>query len=494
MTGDDITRLPARAIAAAVADRRLSAAEVTAAFLARIDAVNGAVNAVCTLNPRAAEDAAAVDARLAAGEPARPLDGVPFVVKDIIHTKDLRTTFGSLICADEVPADDAVAVARLRAAGGILLGKSNTPEFAHDVNTSNKLFGPTRNPWDLRRTSGGSSGGTAAAVAAGMAPLGIGTDLGGSIRIPSALCGTAGLRPAPGRVPAWPSEFAWDTLVQHVQGPMAADIGDLGLMLSVMAGPDDRDPSTLPGPVPDYAAAAATPADLTGRRIAYARDLGGLVPLDGQVGALADAAARAFADLGAVVEDAFFDTSDLPDIIAGTRAFGMVARYADRFDAHRDVMTPPLINQVTAALDFDVRAITRAERLRTRYWHRVREFMADYDFILAPSATAPAFRLDQPLPTEVGGQPVERFYDVFLPCYAFSVTALPVAAIPCGLTSDGLPAGLQLVAPRQREDLALSAAAAYAAACPQHFQRPDIDLTQAVDLGQEITTPGIHIG
>ena len=211
---------------------------------------------------------------------------MPFVAKDNLDTKGLRTTFGSLLCANYVPEQDAIAVERLRAAGAVLIGKTNTPEFATDVNTTNRLFGPTRNPFDLNVTAGGSSGGTGAALAAGMAPIGLGTDLGGSIRVPSSFCGTIGIRPAPGRVPVYPTEFGWDTLVEHVHGPMARTVADVGLMLSVLAGPDDRDPQPLPAQDHDYAAVAHGGTDLKGRRVAYSANLNGLFPVDPEVEAL----------------------------------------------------------------------------------------------------------------------------------------------------------------------------------------------------------------
>ena len=439
---EDIVRKSAAELAADIAAKRLSATEVTRAFLERIARLNPVVNAVCTLSPRALDEAAACDRRLSAGERPRPLEGVPFVAKDILQTAGLRTTFGSMIYEHHVPDEDAVSVARLRAAGAVLLGKTNTPEFAHDVNTTNKIFGTTRNPWNLQTTAGGSSGGTGAAVAADLAPIGLGTDLGGSIRIPSAFCGTVGLRPVPGRVPVYPSDFGWDTLVEHVHGPMTRTVEDCGLMLAALAGADDRDPTSLPAEPHDYINAARYTGRLDGRRVAYTRDLNGLVLVDPEVARLTTEAARAFERLGAVVDEACFDVADVREIIAGTRGFGMVARYADRLDVHRDRMTSQLINQVTDALKLDVRTITRAERLRTNYWHRVRAFLERYDYILTPTIPVPAFRLDQPLPTEIGGVPVERFYDVFLTTYAFSITGLPVMSVPCGLTSRGLPVGL----------------------------------------------------
>lgn len=487
---DEILDWSAGRIAGAVSDGSVSAVEVTTVFLDRIDAVNPVINAVCTPNEKALGVAADVDRRRAAGEPARPLEGVPFLVKDILHTKGIRTTFGSLLLEHDVPDEDTITVERLKAAGGVLLGKTNTPEFAHDINTTNKIFGITRNPWDVNVTAGGSSGGSGAAVAAGMAPLALGTDLGGSIRIPCSFNNLTGLRPSPGRVPFYPTDYGWDTLVEHVQGPMVRSVGDVGLAMAVLAGPDDRDPSSLPDDGMDFRAAASGRASLAGKRIAYAGDLG-VIPMEPEVEALVKAGAKRFEALGCVVEDACFDTADIREIITGTRGFGMVARYADRFDAHRDLMTPQLINQVTAALDLSVREVVKSERLRTAYWHRVRRFMEEYDYIIAPVVGAPPFRLDEALPTHVGGRPVERFQDVFLSTYVFSVTGLPMMSVPCGLTSDGRPVGMQIIARRLQDDSAIAAAAAYEAAAPELFARAEIDLAAAKPVSDALQTQGV---
>lgn len=477
----EILRKSACELVAAVARREVSITEVVVAFLKRYEEVNPLVNAVCTTNPNALAEAAAADRRLrSASGQARPLEGAPFVVKDIIHTKGIRTTFGSKIHEDFTPAEDAVSVERLKAAGAILIGKTNTPEFAHDINTTNRVFGTTRNPTNLNTSAGGSSGGTAAALAADIAPIGLGTDLGGSIRIPASFCGIVGLRPAPGRIPVYPSDFAWDTLVEHVQGPMARTVEDIGLMLSVLSGPDDRDPTSIPPEGHDYLTAAGANRVLAGRRVAYSPDLNGLIPVDPEVVRLTSMASRRFEDLGCIVEEKCFDVSDLKEIRAGTRAFGMVARYADYLDRFSDAMTPQLLRQVKQALEVDVRTIAQAERMRTAYWHRVRCFFQRYDYLLTPTVGAPAFRLDQPPPSVIGGKKVDRFRDIFLFGYAFSITGLPAISVPCGFTSDGLPVGLQVVGRRLREDSVLESAAAYAAACPQHFRWPLINL-QSVD-------------
>jgi amidase len=486
-----ITGLSAVEIAVAVAARRLSASEVVKAFLDRIAAFNPTINAICTPNPAAMEIAAGVDARLARGEAPRPLEGVPFLVKDNLETAGLRTAFGSRLMEANVPAESAICAERLAAAGAVLLGKTNTPEFAHDVNTSNLLFGTTRNPWDPMVTAGGSSGGSGAAVASRFAPLAVGTDLGGSIRIPASFNNLVGIRPAPGRIPFYPADYAWDTLVPHLVGPITATVADAALMLCVMSGPDDRDPTSLPPAAFDMVAAADARADLEGRRIAVTIDFGGVVPIDPEVAALTRRSAATFERLGAYVEEIAFDASDLTEIIAGTRSFGMVARYADRYDRHKELMTQQLRNQVEAAFKMDVRSIVRAERLRTGYWRRVCRILSEFDYILTPVCGAPPFRLDVPLPETVRGKPVARFYDVFLPTYAFSITGLPLISLPAGLTQSGLPVGVQLVARRLREDSAIQAGAAYAAAAPHLFRRPEVDVRRALPIPATLPTPGM---
>ncbi len=291
-------------------------------------------------------------------------------------------------------------------------------------------------------------------------------------------------------MPTYPTDLPWGMLVTGVTGPMTRSVADAALMLSVMAGPDDRDPTTLPAHDLDFLAASRT-TDLSGRRIAFSADLDGLVPVDPETAELARAAAFRLRDAGADVVEDCFDPADLIDIIQGTRGFGMVGRYADRYDAHKDLMTPPLLNQIEAALKLELRTVTQAERLRGQYWQRVREFLQRYDYIITPSIGVPAFRLDEPLPSKIGDREVERFYDAFLTTYAFSLTGLPIVAVPAGLTRAGLPVGIQIVGPRHRDDLVIAAGAAYHAVAPDMFRTPDIDLSQAKDLGEAFSSPGL---
>jgi amidase len=293
-----VHQLTAGEICEAITQGQLSALEVTRALLERIQQVNPTLNAVCTLDPSAEDQAREVDARRASGDAPRLLEGVPFLAKDNLETAGLLTTYGSKLLADNVPGSDALCVARMRAAGAVLLGKTNTPEFAADINTDNPVFGQTRNPWDLNTTPGGSSGGTGAAVAAGLAPVGLGTDLGGSIRIPASFNGICGIRPCPGRVPVYPQSFAWETLIPHVHGPLARNVGDLGRALAALAGPDEHDPLSLPDTGTDFAAAACNVDALEGQRIGFVGDLDGLVPVEPQVMTLAREASNRLHSLG----------------------------------------------------------------------------------------------------------------------------------------------------------------------------------------------------
>jgi len=484
----EISQFSASELVAGIGRRQFSITDVVNASLSRIRDYNPAINAVVAANPDVLDQASAADRRLAAGNALRPLEGVPFVVKDNIAAKGLRTTFGSMVYESNVSDCDAISVERLRAAGALLLGKSNTSEFATDINTNNKIFGLTRNPVDLNVSAGGSSGGSAAAVAADMAPLALGTDHGGSIRIPSAWCGVCGLRPSPGRVAVYRTDFAWDTLVAHVEGPIARTVEDLGLMMSVIAGPDGRDPMSLPSEGLNYAGAAKA-LELKDLRIAYSSNLNGLFPVDPEVEAASRSAARAFEDMGCFVEEASFDTSDLREIIAGTRGFGMVARFADLVERFGERISPQVVGQVSDGLRLSVGAITKAERLRTAYWHRMHAFFERYDLLLTPTVGAPPFRVDQSLPRTVGGNAVDRYYDIFLATYAFSVAGVPAASVPCGFTKQGLPIGLQIVGRRLCDDSVLSAAAAYTAHCPQHLTRRPIPLAAAVPLSRDFVPP-----
>jgi amidase len=473
MPSRDLTFTPAVELVRLYRARRVSPLEVMQALLARIDAVNPSVNAIVTL----ARDAALWNARRATAALKRgtaslpPLFGVPVAIKDVTPTAGIRTTQGSKLFEDHVPEEDALVVQRLRGAGAIVLGKTNTPEFAFGPNTVNAVFGATRNPWDLTRTAGGSSGGSAAALATGMCPLAEGTDLGGSLRGPAAFCGVVGFRTTPGLIPRHPSVLAWDSY--SVEGPMARTVGDAALMLSVMAGPDDRAPLSYDVDPRQFTAAVRAPS-VKGWRVAWTIDLGGLVLVDDEVRAIVEQAVSVFRALGARVEAACPNMRDVPEIVRLTRGLLMVARHADRLAEHRAVLQAGLVENTEAGLALSPREIAEGELLRSRQWQRVREFLEPRDVWLTPTMAVPAFPIEHPHILEVNGRPVGKAMQRSHLTYAFSVLGLPAISIPCGFTRAGLPVGLQIVGKRRGEVAVLRAAAAFEAARPWSDRVPSI--------------------
>jgi amidase len=444
--------------------RAVSPLEVMQAVLARIDAVNPAVNAVVTLAREAAlREARRATAALRRGAALPPLHGLPVGIKDVTPTRGLRTTYGSKLFEDHVPDEDALVVARLRAAGAIVLGKTNTPEFAFGPNTVNAVFGATRNPWDLSRTAGGSSGGSAAALATGMGPLAHGNDLGGSLRGPASYCGVVGFRTTPGLVPRHPSVLAWDTY--SVEGPMARTVADTALLLAAMAGPDDRAPLSYDVDVRAFIRAVKTPS-VKGWRVAWTPDLGGLVPVDQEVRAVFEDAVTAFRAVGARVEAACPDMRDVPEIVRLTRGFLMVARHADKLPQWRAVLQEGLVENTEHGLTLGARDVARGELLRTALWARVQAFLADRDLLLTPTSATPPFPVEQPHVLEIDGRPLGKTMQRSYLTYAVSVLGLPAVSIPCGFTRAGLPVGLQIIGRRRGEAAVLRAAAAFEAARP----------------------------
>jgi amidase len=460
----DLTFAPAVELLRLYRARKASPLEVMQAVLGRIDAVNPHVNAIVTLARDAALwEARRVTAALKRNATLPPLFGVPVGIKDITPTRGLRTTHGSKLFEDHIPDEDALAVERLRAAGAIVIGKTNTPEFAFGPNTVNTVFGATRNPWNLERTAGGSSGGSAAALATGMCPLAEGTDLGGSLRGPASFCGVVGFRTTPGLVPRHPSVLAWDSY--SVEGPMARTVADTALMLSVMAGPDDRAPLSYDVDAGEFTRAVKT-ASVRGWRIAWTPDLDGLVLVSQEVREIVERAVGVFRSLGARIETACPDVSDVPEIVRLTRGFLMVARHADKLPEHRAVLQPGLVENTEQGLALSPREIAEGELLRSRQWQRVREFLTPRDIWLMPTMAVPAFPIDHPHVMEIDGRPVGKAMQRSFLTYMVSVLGLPAISIPCGFTRDGLPVGLQIVGKRRGESAVLRAAAAFEAAHP----------------------------
>jgi amidase len=442
------------------------------AVLARIDAVNPHVNAYVTL----ARESALASARMATAALRRratlpPLFGIPVSIKDLNATKGLRTTWGSKIYENFIPSEDALDVARLKAAGAIVVGKTNTPEFGAGGNTFNAVFGATRNPWNPALTSGGSSGGAAAALATGMGPLAQGSDLGGSLRMPAAFCGVVGFRTSPGLIPLYPRELAWDTL--SVTGPMARTVGDVALMLSAMAGPDDRAPLSYDVDTRAFRAAVRHQS-IKGWRVAWSPDLDGLVPVEAEVARVAATATGVFRSLGARVRTASPSFAEVGEIVLATRGLSMVALHAHRLAEWREVMQRGLVWNIEQGLGLTPEDIARGEKLRTILWHRVRRFMEAFDLLVLPTVPLRPFPVERPYPTELDGKPAGHYIEWAFLTYAITVTGLPAISVPAGFTRDGLPVGIQIVGRRRQEAAVLRAAAAFEAAMPWAHRIPPV--------------------
>ena len=434
-----------------IRERQISAAEVMEAHLTRIERVNPALNAIVTLVADDARQAARqADTLLASGATPGPLHGLPVAHKDLVPTKGIRTTFGSPIFADFIPGEDALVVQRLHAAGAITVGKTNTPEFGAGSQTFNEVFGPTRNPYNVEMTCGGSSGGAAVALATGMVPLADGSDMGGSLRNPASFCNVVGLRPSPGRVAVWPSRTG-SFPSPSVSGPMARTVADVGLMLSVLAGPDDRDPCSLDQSGAPFAQPLGR--DVAGCHVAWSPDLGGL-PVDHRVSTVIEAQQDVFKSLGCVVEDATPDLSDADEIFHTWRAWYCELAFGELLETHRAQIKDTVIWNIEAGRDLSGPQLGRMARMMGTLQERVRVFMERYDYLVLPVSQVPPFDVATPYVTEINGEELDTYIDWMRSCYYISVTGLPAISVPCGFTPDGLPVGIQIVG-RHRDELSL---------------------------------------
>lgn len=447
MSETELCYVTATELVRRIRTRDVSAREVMQAHLTQIERVNPRVNAIVTLLPeQALEQARRADEALARGDAVGPLHGLPIAHKDMVPTKGIRTTFGSPIFRDHVPDQDGLIVERLRCAGAITIGKTNTPEFGAGSQTYNEVFGETLNPYNLHKTCGGSSGGAAVALACGMLPLADGSDTGGSLRNPANFCNVVGFRTSPGRVPVYPSSLGWVTI--SVQGPMARTVQDTALMLSTIAGPDPRSPIALAEPGSVFARPLTR--DFAGVRVAWSRDLGGL-PVDSRVTAVIDAQRRAFEALGCIVEDAEPDFTDADEIFKVWRAWRMEVNYGEHVRTRRDLVKDTVIWNVEAGMQLTGPQIGRAERKQTELYHRVRRFMETYEFLVLPVSQVPPFDVQQRYVTEIQGVKMETYIDWMKSCYYITVVGHPAISVPAGFTPEGLPVGIQIVG-RHRDD------------------------------------------
>ncbi|MFY9315590.1 MAG: amidase [Burkholderiales bacterium] len=439
---------PARKLAQLIRARKLSATEVMRAFIAQIERVNPKVNAIVTFLPEAALAAAKKFDRNFRSNKDKPLAGLPIAFKDLVPTRGIRTTMGSLVYKDQVPAEDALIVERLNAAGAITLGKTNTPEFGAGSQTFNLVFGATLNPYDPTKTAGGSSGGAAAAVACGMLPFADGSDLAASLRNPGNFCNVVGFRPTPGRVPAYPAANAWDT--QPVLGPVARSVGDAAFLLAAMAGPDPRAPVSIAEPGGRFRKPLRR--DFRRLRVAWTRDFGGL-PMDARVLAVLDRQKRVFRDLGCIVEEDCPDFSGATEAFETLRAVSFAQRLAPLLKTHRQQLKDTVIWNIEQGLALDGARIGRAEALRTELFQRMRRFLEKYAFLLGPVNQVPPFPAELEYPTLIDGELMGNYLDWMKSCYYITITSHPAISVPAGFTDDAtpLPVGLQIVG-RYRDD------------------------------------------
>lgn len=451
--------------------REVSASELMTAFLSQIERVNPKVNAVCSfIGEEAALSASKrADEKLSRGEPVGPLHGLPHAVKDLALTEGLRTTFGSRIYKDFIPDEDALFVERLRQAGAIIIGKTNTPEFGAGSQTFNDVFGATRNPYDLSKTCGGSSGGAAVALACGMLPLADGSDLGGSLRNPASFCNVVGFRPSPGRVPLHPAPLAWNTLA--VEGPMARTVRDVALLLSVMAGPDERSPISINEPGSTFS--RPLQRDFKGARIAWSRNLG-RYPVEPVVNEVCDRARSVFAELGCQVDDGQPDFNDADEIFQTLRAWLFAHARGDDFNLHRSLMKETVVWNVEQGLKLSGANVAQAEAKRALLYHRARKFMEQYEFLILPVSQVAPFSVETDWVREINGVKMESYIDWMATCYAITLTGLPAISVPCGFTGEGLPIGLQIVGRRQRDFDVLRLAFAFEQATQYGGIRPSV--------------------
>jgi amidase len=450
--------------------KEISPREVIEAHLYQIERVNPKVNAIVTLVPeQALRMADYAYEKLASGDDVGPLHGLPVAHKDLVLTKGIRTTYGSRIFKDNLPSEDALIVQRLKSAGAITIGKTNTPEFGAGSQTYNEVFGETLNPYDITKTCGGSSGGAAVALASGMQPIADGSDMGGSLRNPASFCNVVGFRVSPGRVPDWPSHTGWVPI--SVQGPMARTVEDAALMLSAIAGPDPRIPISIPEPGSRFLKPLGR--DFTGVRIGWSRNLGGL-PVDSGVTEVIEAQRKSFESLGCITEDGEPDFTDADQVFKIWRGWSRELTLGKILKGHRSQMKDTLVWDIEQGVKLSGAQVGWAESKRMEIFQRMHAFMETHEFLVCPVSQVPPFDVNERYITEINGTKMGTFIDWMKSCYYITITGHPAISVPCGFTRDGLPVGVQIVG-RYRDDFGvLQLAYAFEQATTFWKQRPSV--------------------
>jgi amidase len=464
----------ARELRSLIGRKAISPVELFDACRDRIERVDPALNAMVARDfERGREAARNAEAAVMRGEPLGPLHGLPVAVKDLVATEGLRTTWGSLVYKDHVPSHDEIGVARIRAAGGIIIGKTNTPEFGAGANTINRVYGATVNPFDPTLSCAGSSGGSAVALAAGMAPLATGSDMGGSLRTPASFCGVVGHRPSPGAVPSDVRRYGWSPL--SVDGPMARNVPDAALLMAAMAGFSDRDPLSQDVDADTFLQLDAV--DLSGLRVAFSADLGGMpVARD-----IKDTFRRCADYLAPLFGRADWRDPELGDVhrtFETLRAVNFADAYGDYVERYRHLAGPNVINNTDFSKTIAIRDVGRAHAEQTALVRRFQSFFEDFDLLICPAASVPPYPVEEVYVGEIDGRKLASYIEWISITYAITLTTHPATVIPCGLGPTNMPFGLQIVG-RIRDDagtLAAAAAIEAALAGDPDFGRPVADL------------------
>ena len=420
----------------------VSAREVVEAHLDQIEKINGQINAICTLVPseECLEQANVIDQAISQGKKAGPLAGLPIAIKDLVQTRGIRTTMGSPIFQDLVPKSDALMVERIRDAGAILIGKTNTPEFGAGSNTFNPVFGATRNPFDLERVAGGSSGGAAAALASRMLPIADGSDFGGSLRNPAAFCNVIGFRPSIGRIPNVPSIMGWQSRLS-VLGPMARTVEDCALLMSVQSGPDIRDPISLPK-LPELEDKLDMISE--GKVVGWSLDLQHL-PIAPRIASTFNNAANYFTDVGCQVRETKLDLSDAMEVFRVLRGNYFAETCKAFFDDNQHRIKKTIIDNVNFGRRLSGEDLSKADVKRTEIYLRMLKFFETHDFLVVPTTQVEPFDLETEWVMEIDGQKMSDYLEWMSVCCIVTTTGLPSISMPCGFSASNLPVGLQII-------------------------------------------------
>ncbi len=451
--------------------KELSARELLEMQLKQIERVNPKVNAIVTLVADAARRTAArLDEEAAHGRFAGPLHGLPMAHKDLQDTAGIRTTYGSPLYRDHVPERSTLMIERLQQAGAVTIGKTNTPEFGAGSQTFNPVFGPTRNPYDLGRTCGGSSGGAAVALACGMIPLADGSDTGGSLRNPASFCSVVGFRSSPGRIPRVPSGAGWNTI--SVNGPMARSVEDVALLFSAMAGPDPRFPIALDEPGEGFRRPLGR--DFKGVRIAWMPRFAGL-PFDRRIAAEFAARRREFESLGCIVEEVTGpDFSEADEVFKVLRALSFYSQHAAKVAAHRGQIKATVLEEVDRGAKLTGPQIAAAETKRSALFARMGEFLRNYEYMVLPTTQVPPFPVETEYITEIDGVKMGNYIDWMRSCWYITILGNPAISVPGGYTPEGLPVGVQIVGRHHADFAVLQLAHAYEQASRKLWRRPAV--------------------